>query len=225
MRARNWALIALLAVLTVPVSGWTAVYTFTDKDFYGGASWGTMTIGQEGVAANQIAIRFDFLPTSTDIVRGEVTGFGFSFEGAVPVSISNPYPAGSRLDLDWTVLDKNSPNALFPGVANGDEFDPAITSNDFMFGATEGDASNFTPPGIGIGQFDVFYLNFAQNVTEDDVILTGIRLQGIDGEVNEGSLFLAGRTPGTPVSEPGTLMLLGSGLVSLAVMGRRYRRG
>lgn len=225
MRARSRALLALLAVLTVPVSGWSAVYTFTDRDFYGGASWGTMTIDQEGVAANQLAIRFEFLPTSTDIVRGEATGFGFSFEGEVPISISNPNLADTRLDLDWTVLDKKSPEAMFPGVANGDEFDPAINSNDFMFGATEGDASNFSPPGIGIGQADVFYLNFAQNVTEDDVILTGIRLQGLDGAVNEGSLFLAGRTPGTPVSEPGTLMLIGSGLVSLAVMGRRYRRG
>jgi hypothetical protein len=227
MKASRWVLIALLAMLTVPVSGWSAVYTFSDQDFYGGASWGTLSVTQADPST--LLVRFDFNPTSPAIALGspdaQVTGFGFSFKNLLPVSITNPgaaFMAGDRDDLNWTVL--GNLNAI-PNPSNGDEFDPAITKDSYMFGATEGNPNNINPPGVNIGGLDVFYLNFAEAISEADVTLTGIRIQSIDDRVNGGSLFLAGGPPRSSVSEPATLMLLGSGLVGLAVMGRRHRRG
>jgi hypothetical protein len=62
------------------------------------------------------------------------------------------------------------------------------------------------------------------------ISLTGIRIQSIPGVQEEqelGSLFLVGDGDGggggggDPVPEPGTLMLLGGGLLGLAFYGRK----
>ena len=198
-------------------------FSFSDKDYLGGASWGTMTI--TAYDADSLLVRYD---AAAGIPGGsQATGFGFRFAWT-PSGISNPSADTFTDDQDalsWKVL-KNL-NAI-PNPSNGDEFNPTLTKFDFWFGVTEGNENTISPPGILPGQADLFFVDFAApaKLTELDldsfVELTGVRLQAIPTSINGGSLFLAGsQPPATHAPEPATLLLLGSGLVGLAGYCRR----
>jgi hypothetical protein len=194
--------------------------TFSDKDYLGGASWGTMTILE--VNSNTLSIQYDASPSSIIPAGAQVTGFGFA-PNLGDFSISNPDDGDFSWDqngLTWKKLTNLNP---IPTPENADEFGVIQpTKDDFKdgFGATEGNANNITPPGILPGSSDIFYLNFAGTISSDLIQWAGIRLQSLPGSINGGSLFLAGSP--VPVPEPSMVFVFGTGL--LALVGISHRR-
>jgi hypothetical protein len=226
---------AAAAVLSFPAPASALTFDFLYNQPSCPSTWGTMTVGV--VDADTLSIGFSMtnpgcLPAGS---AAQATGFGFNFgaAGSNPgLTISNPL-AGAFADdqdsLNWIVL--NNLGAI-PNPANS----TTIDKTDFWFGATEGNANNINPPGIAIGQFDLFYIDgFTTNLTApgfqlaDFVDLVGVRYQSLPDNINGGSLFLVG-TPdnggGPPqlLPEPSSVALLGALGLGMFAAGALRRR-
>jgi hypothetical protein len=195
---------------------------------YNNHSYGTMDVTVRNPGSLQIQFTGAAVPGVTDF---QVTGFGFSFNELYRMGnlvVSNPadnlHPDDQN-SLDWIRL--TNLNAI-PNPTNSTE----VTKSDIEFGVTEGRANNLNPPGIHPGQTDIFYLGGFRDLTaatdlSQVVELTGIRIQAINP--GGGSLFLVGNEilppePPPAVPEPGTVALMGMGLLGLAVAARRRKK-
>ncbi|MBN2654046.1 MAG: PEP-CTERM sorting domain-containing protein [Nitrospirae bacterium] len=212
----------MFAMAIVPAAASTLSFDFT----YGGYNWGSMTI--ETVDFDTLSVRYD---ADLSIPSGsQATGFAFAFNPSsiLPASITNPANSDFVWDSDSLTWKKLNNMSSIPNPANSS----SITKYDFYYGATEGNQSNITPPGILPGASDIFYLNFgaagimamALQDLSDFVVNVGVRLQGLPEDINEGSLFLVGEREYYHSPEPGTFILLGAGLFGLGLYARKRTR-
>ena len=199
---------------------------------FAGTTWGTMDITVATFDSMTLQISYTAnspLPSEAppdDLAQA--TGFGFDFD-SMPTLVGNPSDGnnpgdtppgfdGDQEDLDWAQQDPTK----FPNPTNSS----TIKKGDITFGVTEDDSlENHNPPGIEPGEMDVFFLTFDtdfsgynEELLAEFVNIVGVNLKAVDLSINEGSLFLV---PNGEVPEPSTVLLLGTGLICLAGLGRK----
>lgn len=197
----------------------TLDFFYTGPGSYSG-SYGTMEVSVFDPTTLQVRFSASDPSGGSPGLSFEVTGFGFDFNPEkANATVANPSDAQfafDRDDLDWVQLANLN---AFPQPTNS-----SVDKDEFEFGVTEGDPNNLTPPGIAVGQTDVFFLGgFAGLGALTDVAAlidhAAIRIQSLPNDINGGSLFLVG-TP-VDVPAPPALALLASALIGLGCARRR----
>ena len=211
-------LVGLGAMLFMATNANALTFSFD----YLGINFGTMEVEQ--LDSDTLTVKYfaaEYVSTNPFSIPygAQTTGFGFVAPITyVLTNITNPLDdtyTNDKNDLDWIKLESL---ASFPNPANTID----VTKSSFLLGATEGDSNNFNPPGILPGEWDEFYLNFGSTVLLEEITWTGVRLQSLPDNINDGSLFLADK-PSAPVPEPTTMLLFGTGLAGLAAVARRRK--
>ncbi len=208
--------------------------------------FGTVTVSTSNSLPSILTVRVTAPASAPAAIAGvQITGVVYAFTPNVTsAAVINPGNNAYQDDLNslnWAFL--TNMNAI-PNPANSS----AVRKGDFEFGASTGNGNNFNPPGVALGQSDVFMVSigglpssytasgaWANLDIASFIDHIGIRIQSIDNSVNGGSLLLVGAVeappppppppPGPSIPEPATLALFGAAMLGLGAVGRRRRRG
>ncbi|WP_167506084.1 PEP-CTERM sorting domain-containing protein [Desulfosediminicola flagellatus] len=182
---------------------------------YGGINWGTMDLNQ----ADPDTLSVSFFTSATAPSGTQATGFAFApYLGTF--GVGNPLDTtfgDDQNDLNWIVLGNLNP---IPNPQNS-----SLVKGDFTFGVTEGNSNNLNPPGIEVGDYDIFYLDFDADTSVSDITAVGVRFQSFSTIIDNQevtSLFLVGRPP-NEIPEPATMLLFGIGLTGLGFITRKRK--
>ncbi|MDL1968381.1 MAG: PEP-CTERM sorting domain-containing protein [Deltaproteobacteria bacterium] len=240
-------LLFILVLLFAFSSGAQAtLFTFSGTD-EGGIGSATMDIS---IVGNTLTVTLNntspiYLDpdnsTSVDNAPG-ITGFGFNLDDPLPglssweltaytSDLSGPETIGS--------LDSGDPESGADGIVNTTDDEWSLNTTiagvtlDFLPTTDQEniDGALFNPSAYGSselpgGNNDVFYTTAILTMIFDDapyldITSLFVRMQNV-GENGEGSLKLY-PSPGSPdpIPEPATMLLLGSGLIGIAVSGKK----